>query len=155
MSLKNWIVVSNSHHPLYEMVKELPNFLTLQDALDKGDQLLKDKNVVDLTLLPTAQKEYWLEEMEHHQVLRVLCDLGAYWVPKFIRNYPIISSSFSTCFYSPKKAFEVCPEIPGDDELFEELGTMLELDPIQVSVPELGFTYGQIVSMIINEAFLP
>lgn len=152
MSLENWIIVSNSHHALYERVKDLPNFVTLQDALDNGTQL-NDKNVVDLTLLPTAQKEYWLEEMEHHQVGRVLCELGAYWVPKFIRNYPIISSSFSTCFFSPKQAFEVCPEIPGDDELFDELGEMLKLNPIEVTVPDLSFTYGQIVSMIINEAF--
>lgn len=150
--LDSWVIVSNSHHPFYEKVKELPNFYSLQDALD-NPATIKEKNIVDLTLLPTAQKEYWIEEIEHHQVGRILCELGAYWVPKFIRNYPVISSCFSTCFFSPTASFEVAPEIPGDDNLFKELGEILGLNPVEVSVPELGFTYGQITSMIINEAF--
>lgn len=151
-NLNEWIIVSNSLHPHYEKVKELPNFVTFQNAIDQSQEF-KDRNVVDLTLLPTAQKEFWLEELEAAQVNRILCELGAYWVPKFIRNFPIISSSFSSCFYSPRQAFEICPEIPGDDELLSALGELLELEPIQVSMPDLSYTYGQIVSMIMNEAF--
>lgn len=147
-----WVVISNSFHPLQHKVKDLPNYLDFNEAMGSLDQLA-DLNIVDLTLLPTGQKEYWLDELDHHKVNRVLCDLSCYWVDKFLRNYPLISSSFATCFHSPTKKFEAFAEIPGDDQLLATLGTILDLEPVFVSKPSIGYTYGQVVSMIINEGF--
>lgn len=134
-----------------------PNHPYLRQAVDKGfrtisyddfieslenDSVDKSLQYLDATILASVEKEYFFTLVLERK-LQFIPDLSTVWSEKWVRHFKTAVSLI------PKHATGKF-EAYGDDLAWAEI---LNLTPVQIKNPGIGFHIPRTLAMIINEAY--
>jgi 3-hydroxybutyryl-CoA dehydrogenase len=157
MKNKNILVVIESNHPHYNLIKSKYLTRNADEAIASYDTY---DLVVDLTIFRTEKKILFLKELARTTRAMIISDLTCTFQDRIFHQLPQVKASVSSFFYSPTNTIEFYIQATTEDHLkvmlrnfINEFFKALELDTFENNSIDITFTLPRVVSQIINEAF--
>jgi 3-hydroxybutyryl-CoA dehydrogenase len=140
------LLMKNTFHLLKNIEGE--NFENFRDEIVNHPNPL----LFDLTLGPLSRKERIIKSFRQGHI-SIVSDLATVWGEYLVEKYPNLIGGHTLSFYSPTEKVEFYSTNHlanmAQVNFFEEL----DLSPVEVKSPRIGFTYPRTISTLINEAY--
>lgn len=140
----NRLIISNSTHPLYNLLSKLDGFVDYS-KLDKTSSEL----IFDFTALPTKAKTELFSKLNGS----IISDLSLNNGDLLIQEFDSVIGAVATVFPSPKSTCETYLKNDSNKEALESFLNELNLSPVYVKSPGVGFVFPRTIAQIINEAW--
>ncbi len=140
----NKIITSNKNHPLFDKISKLDGFIELDNLTDQSCDLL-----IDLTATDSDSKR----DLFNRFKCPIITDLSLNNGDKILKEFRHIEIAVSTIFPSPNLKAEVFYSLMTYKNELLNLFEKLDLKPVEVKAPGIGFIFGRTIVQIINEAW--
>jgi len=140
----NKIIISNPQHPLFEQISKLENFVSLENLTDQSCELL-----IDFTAQNSNAKRKLFKKFN----CPIISDLSLNDGESLLKEFRNIEIAISSVFPSPNLKAEVFYSLMTYKNELLDLFEKLDLKPIEVKSPGIGFIFGRTLVQIINEAW--
>jgi 3-hydroxybutyryl-CoA dehydrogenase len=146
----NTLIIIESSHPLYSVIKTHFDTKTPEDALASFETY---DLIFDLSALRTKQKTLLLKEISKTSKAPIISDLTLSWGEVVLKSSPHVTGALSTLFYSPTNAVEFTAKDKATADIILNFLSLIGKTGIEHKELKIGFHYPRVISMIVNEAY--
>ena len=144
MTTKTILVATNDHPYIQKAKDKMMEVLPYEDFLNdlEQDKVSKNCRYIDAAILPTVEKEYFFH-LTIEKEIHFIPDLSTLWGENGKDNS---KREFRYCRGIKQSRFEAY----GEDLSWS---SELDLEPVLITNPKVGFHVPRTLAMIINEAY--